>query len=100
MRSDKQEGDMGVVKGVAAAALLLLSMSPAVGCDDFDDDKALTAAADAAKLAQAPIPQQAPGAEALAAPAPGQSAPAAVTAVEPTPAPTQTTENSAGSVRR
>lgn len=81
---------MGVVKGMAAAALLVLSMSPAVACDDFDDDKALTAAIDAAKLAQTPIPQPAPVAEALAAPATGQ----------PTPAPTQTTENAAGTVRR
>lgn len=90
---------MAILKGLAAAALLLLSISAAAACDDFDDEKALTAAVNAAKLAQSPIPLQAPGAEVLA-PASSQSTPTAVTAVEPTPAPTQTTEHSAGTVRR
>lgn len=89
---------MAMVKGVAAA-LLVLSMSPALACDDFDDDKALAAAIEAAKLAQTRIPQQASGAGAAVAAAAGQPTPPAVAAVGPMPT-GQASETSTGTVRR
>lgn len=82
---------MSIAKGVAAAALLALSIVPAAACDDFDDEKALTAAVEAAKVARAP--------DAAAAVASAPPAPAAA-AAEPARAPTLTAETGAGTVSR
>ena len=57
---------MAMVKGLAAAALLVLSMSAAAACDDFDDEMALAAAMRAAKLARSSVPEPAPSADIVA----------------------------------
>ena len=47
---------MAILKGLAAAALLALSMPAAMACDDYDEQMALDAAINAAKLAQSTPP--------------------------------------------
>jgi hypothetical protein len=84
---------MAINKGLAAAALLALSMSGANACDDFADEMALAAAQQAAKAAQTAAVEPAAGAK-VAAPALGQSEPAtSVATVAPQPAAGQATAN-------
>jgi hypothetical protein len=76
-------------------------VSAATACDDFAEEMAM-AEARATKLAQSPIPQRAeeqPSAQ-IATPIPSPSQSMSPAATEPMPAPTQTTENSAGTLRR
>ena len=86
---------MAILKGLAAAVVLALSISGATACDDYEDQMALAAAIDAAKLAQAATPQPAPTAQ-VASPASSSSQPTDVAAVETKPGP----ENSAGPLQR
>jgi hypothetical protein len=88
---------MAMPKFVAAAAVLLLSISGATACDDYPEEMALAAAQRAAELAKSAAAQQAPAAQ-LGAPAPSQPAAAVATAVESTPAQAQTTANLAGAL--
>lgn len=71
---------------MAAAGILALATAGAAACDDFDEELAVQAARDAAKLAQA-APQQS-----AAVPAePARPAPTEVAAVQPQPEPLATT---------
>jgi hypothetical protein len=91
---------MAILKGLAAAALLGLSMSAATACDDYEDQMALAAAMDAAKLARSATPQPAEAGVQVAASPAGSSAATAPAATEPAAAPMQTTENSPGTRRQ
>src|SRR5262245_7272418 len=66
------EATMTIIKGLAAAAALALSVSGAAACDDYEEEMALAAAIDAAKLAKAQASQPPITAD-VASPAPGPS---------------------------
>jgi hypothetical protein len=57
---------MAILKGLAVSAVLVLSISGAAACDDYEDQMALAAAIDAAKLAKAQSSQPAMAADAAA----------------------------------
>ena len=90
---------MAIKTGLAAAALLLLTISGASACDDFDDEMATVAALQATKPAQPAASQPAPAQQAAAA-VPSQPEPTSVAAVEPKSAQPPTTASLASSVRR
>jgi hypothetical protein len=89
----EEETDMAMPKCLTATAVLLLSISGAIACDDYPEEMAVAAA----QLAKAATAQQAPAAQ-LGAPAPSQ--PAVAAAAEPTLEQPQTTANLAGAVHR
>jgi hypothetical protein len=89
---------MAMPKFVAAAAVLLLSISGATACDDYPEEMTLAAAQRATELAKAATAQQAHAAQ-LGTSAPSQPAAAGI-AAEPTPAQPQTTANLAGALRQ
>ena len=90
---------MAMPKCLTATAVLLLSISGAIACDDYPEEMALAAAQRAAELAKAATAQQAPAAQ-LGTPAPSQPAVAGAAAVEPTSAQPQTTANLVGALHR
>jgi hypothetical protein len=87
---------MAMPKCLTATAVLLLSISGAIACDDYPEEMALAAAQRAAELAKAATAQQAPAAQ-LGTPAPSQ--PAVAAAAEPTLEQRQTTAGLAGALR-
>ena len=90
---------MAMPKFVAAAAVLLLSISGATACDDYPEEMTLAAAQRATELAKAATAQQAHAAQ-LGTSAPSQPAAAGAAAVEPTSAQPQTTANLVGALQR
>ena len=95
----EEETDMAMPKCLTTTAVLLLSISGAIACDDYPEEMAVAAAQRAAELAKAATAQQAPAAQ-LGTPAPNQPAAAGVAAVEPAPAQPQTTANLVGALRQ
>jgi hypothetical protein len=84
---------MPILKLVAAATVLAFSISAATACDDYAEEMAM-ASAQAAKVAQSPIPQLGPTVQA-AGPASSPSEPASVASVQ-----TQTIETSTATLQR
>jgi hypothetical protein len=91
---------MAILKSLAVAAVLALSVTAAGAvCDDFDEEKALAAAKEeAAKQAQTQATQ--PTAPAKEATAPAASPPAATDVATADPKPAPAAETPAATVRR
>jgi hypothetical protein len=82
--------DIMIRVGIAAAALLALSVSSASACDDFDEEQALVAARQAVVAAHASQPP--PASDAVFPPA-GQSEATNVASIETMHSPPPSTAN-------
>ncbi len=75
---------MTTLKCLAATTILLLSAHAVAACDDFDEEMAMAAAYDAAKVAQSQAPQPT-SSRLTAAPVSGTEAGVALVASQETP---------------